>query len=92
MDKGRVTLSRIDDKLENVLDLLRGHIDDDNKRFGKVDGNFEKVQNVILGNGKPGLITRLDRLEQTEAVRKWVIRALVGAVCTGIATLAVRGL
>jgi len=35
-------------------------------------------------NGQPGLITRLDRIEQTEARRVWHIRTLWATVLAGL--------
>lgn len=43
----------------------------------------EKTDHTVHGNGKDGLVTKVDRLEQTESTRKWTIKALVGSVLVG---------
>jgi len=41
----------------------------------------DHIKQLIFGNGRNGLVVRLDRLEQSEKVRKWHIRTLwVGIV------------
>ena len=32
--------------------------------FERIEGKLEKLEHSIIGNGKPGIMTRLDRLEQ----------------------------
>ena len=78
MANGRMTLSRLADKLDALLALLTSHAADDKQQFLEFHA-------LLLGqNETPGLKGRLDRLEQTEASRRWHVRALwtaiVGAV------------
>jgi hypothetical protein len=40
---------------------------------------IEQLDESIRGNGKPGLLVRLDRLEQIEAGRKRLTWAVAGA-------------
>jgi hypothetical protein len=50
---------------------------------------FEKLDRIdvaIRGNGKPGIIVRLDRLEQSAKSQAKLIWLLVGAVAAGLTT------
>lgn len=40
---------------------------------------LEKICTGLYGNGKPGLISRMERQEEIEERRKWLIRALIVA-------------
>ena len=40
------------------------------------------LDHQIRGNGKPGLILRVDRLERAQASRKWLQRTAIGAMFT----------
>lgn len=60
----------------------RDHYDECCRRFDALFRKFELVDEAIRGNGKPGIIVRLDRLEQRA---KWYTHAawmLAGAVVT----------
>ena len=54
----------------------------------KQSEHTESLSNIIYTlngrNGQPGLITRLDRIEQTEARRVWHIRTLWATVLAGL--------
>ncbi len=82
MSNGKVTLTRLSDKLDNILNVLTLHVADDKAQF-------TEFRAVLLGlEDKPGLKGRLDRLEQTESNRRWHIRSLWGAfIAGGIALL-----
>ena len=54
-------------QLKNSESLVMSHIADDRKMFYGNGGNL-------------GLVTRLDRVEQTEKTRQWTLRAVVVAV------------
>ena len=50
--------------------------------FKLVHKSLDKLDIAIRGNGKPGLVTRIDRLEQARASRSkvtWFIAGLAGA-------------
>ena len=54
----------------------------------KFDLLFEKIDRLdeaIRGNGKPGILMRLDRLEQAEIKRAKLVWLLVGALLAGLA-------
>lgn len=60
--------------------------------FARLDSRLDRLQDTAQATDgllrgtveQPGLVTRIDRLEQTEARRRWTIRALVAAVFTAI--------
>lgn len=50
-------------------------------RFDKIDDKLEAIHNkLFVGNGHASLVTRLDRLEQSESGRKKLYGAVVGVV------------
>ena len=54
-------------------------------------GKVESMDTLLRGNGKTGLILRVDRMEQTDKRRTWIIRTVLGAVLT-LAVATVWGL
>ena len=50
--------------------------------FAKID----KLDEAIRGNGKPGILIRLDRLEQSAKTQAKLIWLILGALGTCIAT------
>ena len=46
--------------------------------FAKID----KLDEAIRGNGKPGILIRLDRLEQSAKTQSKLIWLIIGAVIT----------
>jgi len=53
----RVTLARLDEKLEGFMEQVLRHMEQDAKLF-------EKISYALDGNGKPGLKTRQELLEK----------------------------
>lgn len=49
-------------------------------RLGDVDDKLEKLDEAIRGNGKPGLVLRLDRLERSETTRRKIIWMTIGSL------------
>ena len=65
------------------------HCDNEKHCQQQFDILFEKLDRIdvaIRGNGKPGIIVRLDRLEQTAKSQAKLIWLLVGAVAAGLTT------
>ena len=54
------------------------------QRLDRIERALERVEEAIVGNGHPGMRTRIDRLEQTCSAMLWVVRAAFG---TAIAAL-----
>lgn len=47
--------------------------------------NVNELRNAVYGTGdenNPGLLKKVDRLEQTERRRVWIVRAMLGATIT----------
>lgn len=88
---------RFEDKLDGVLKavtkvntevaLLTQREDASTKALTetceRLDRNFSKLNEVIIGNGRVGHATRLDRLEQMAKKLQW----FVGGICVGITGL-----
>lgn len=47
--------------------------------FGEMHHKLDRLDEAIRGNGKPGINTRLDRLEEAEASRRRLTWIVVGA-------------
>lgn len=50
-----------------------------------------KHEHILEGNGKPGLITNVDRLMQLEEARKWHFRAIWSAFIMALIGLLIKG-
>lgn len=58
------------------------HLDE---RLDRLQQTAQATDGLLRGTvSQPGLVTRVDRLEQTEARRRWTLRALMAAVFTAI--------
>jgi hypothetical protein len=67
--------------IDNKYELLRSGLD---QRIIHMVKKMDSINELLTGNGNPerGLIIRVDRLEQNESRRVWVLRATVTA-CVG---------
>lgn len=73
-DQQEVTNAVLGLKLDNLTALLERHLQEDTSRF-------DAITNAMHGVGnKPGLLTRLDRLEQSDKSRKWIVTVLGGSL------------
>ena len=52
--------------------------------FAQVHTKLDKLDESIRGNGKPGILVRLDRLEQRDAKRNKFVWLVVGALVSAI--------
>ncbi len=72
-------LARIETKLDALTDKVATRIEQD-------DARHERHSRILYGaNGKkdsPGLLVRIDRLEQAQGRQNWVMRIVVGAFVT----------
>jgi hypothetical protein len=57
--------------------------------FGSMHTKLDKMDEAIRGNGKPGIQTRLDRLEQDAAVRSKLLWLITASAITGAVSLVV---
>lgn len=54
--------------------------------FSKIFEKLDRIDVAIRGNGKPGIIVRLDRLEHSAKSQAKLIWLLIGAVAAGLTT------
>lgn len=76
-------LVQIERKLDRLCVTLEAHT----KRFDEAQETQaeqdDRVSRLIWGhNGTPGLVVRLDRLEQAQERSRWAARAMGGAIIT----------
>lgn len=57
--------------------------------LSNVKEDLDALKHSVIGNGKPGLITRVDRLEQTEAFKTKLIWILFGSLVSAVGSIAV---
>ncbi len=50
--------------------------------FAEIKGKLDRLDESIRGNGKPGILLRLDRLESAEAVRSRLLWIIAGSTVT----------
>ena len=51
-------------------------------QFGSVHTKLDRLDAAIRGNGKPGIQTRLDRLEMAQAIRSKLLWIITGSTVT----------
>lgn len=54
--------------------------------FAEINGKLDRLDKAIRGNGHPGILLRLDRIETARANRGRLFWVLVGAIASGLAT------
>ena len=79
----KVTLATLDQKLDALHEMVKNHVESDERKF-------EKFGELLYGNGNPdkGLIMQVDRLNVAEGKRAWHLRALWTTVTAGFVTWA----
>lgn len=86
-------LERIEDKLDELSNVVSSFCAESKQDRSVLNRSVAKHEETIYGdgNGKEGLRVRIDRLEQSEAGRKfWVMTAIgagITAAITGLANL-----
>ena len=55
--------------------------------FAAIHRKLDRLDEAIRGNGKPGILVRLDRLEQDAKRQGKLIWLVVGAGVTGLVTI-----
>ena len=58
--------------------------------FADLHRKLDRLDEAIRGNGKPGIQTRLDRLEMAEAIRSKLLWIITAATVTGAVALVWR--
>lgn len=91
---------KVNERLHNVelqierflshLEVERGAMErmraDLNKTFERITELMDKHDKILMGDLVPGVLTRLDRLEQVETNRKWHF----GIIWTGIVGMLIK--
>ena len=72
----KVTLNQIDQKIDDLRELVKSHIERDERTFDKIWNHLDGTEET------PGLKTRLDRLEQKETGRAKHLAMLWAAIPT----------
>ncbi len=57
--------------------------------FAELHKKLDRLDTAIRGNGRLGIITRIDRLERTEAVRNKLLWLIAGSSITAAMSLLV---
>ncbi|OHB56836.1 MAG: hypothetical protein A2Y07_06910 [Planctomycetes bacterium GWF2_50_10] len=57
------------------------------EEFAAIHGKLDKLDEAIRGNGKIGIMTRLDRLERSEAIRSKLMWLITASAITGAVSL-----
>ena len=55
--------------------------------FASIHVKLDKLDEAIRGNGKPGILIRLDRLESAERIRNKLLWLIAGCVVVGAASI-----
>lgn len=64
-------------------------------QLDRIEERIESIHNTLHGDGsesKPGLVVRVDRVEQTHKLAKWLTATTVGAAITSIVAAVKSGL
>ncbi|MBI1371822.1 MAG: hypothetical protein GC159_24120 [Phycisphaera sp.] len=56
------------------------------KELDGINRKLDRLDEAVRGNGKPGILIRLDRLEQIAKRQAKLIWLIVGAVVTAVAS------
>jgi len=59
------------------------------REFGEIHRKLDRLDEAIRGNGRPGIIVRLDRLEQDAKRQSKLIWLIVGSAVTAFASVLV---
>ena len=73
-------LANIESSVSGIKSRLDEHDKLDEFRFGSIRNDIKAIHVAVIGNGKPGLGTRVDRMEQVEVRRTWSLRAVWGSI------------
>lgn len=69
--------------MTDEFQTFRGTVE---RQFESIQRKLDRLDEAIRGNGKPGILIRLDRLEQDAKRQSKLIWLIVGAVVTAMAS------
>ena len=77
--------SQVSEKVEEKYSQLQSKF---NERCDNIETKMDKIDELLTGRNDPskGVIVRLDRLEQNEIKRTWLLRATVASCIAAIIT------
>lgn len=79
MDNTQERLARIETLIESLTKKVCEFAE-------RSDERHDRIARIVWGSdGAPGVIVRLDRLEQAAERSRWAVRLLIGAVVTLVA-------
>lgn len=71
---------------------MASQLDRIDERTQLIESRINKIEGLLVGNGRAGLVVRMDRLEQFVRNRVWIERTLViaavGSIFTFVASAA----
>lgn len=53
------------------------------REFSRINGKLDRIDESLRGNGKPGVNTRMDRLERNTAIQSRLMWIVIAAVVVG---------
>jgi hypothetical protein len=56
-------------------------------QINSIEKGVDDIRTCLLGNGKPGLVVRMDRVEQREGIRSRIFWILFALISTGLVGL-----
>jgi len=78
-------LANIERTMAETNVMVRGLIDKVDDRIEADDNRHDRLARTVYGNnGSPGVLIKLDRLEQAHLRQTWVVKIIVGVIITGI--------
>ena len=84
----------VERKIDRLCHMMETHVQRFDEHAESVGEWKSRLGNTLYGlNGSPGLLVRLDRLEQSQERQRWFVRAVAGAVIVllvGAAWMALR--
>ena len=73
---------KISERLTEVETSMKIFIVENGRQHDDIKELLTKYGDNIFGNGKPGLNTRMDRMETIAEIRKWILIVFGGAITT----------
>lgn len=80
----KISNARIISHLESERGTYKRYTDTFALTVERMNKMLEKHEEIFHGNGKVGILTRIDRVEQIESQRSWHIRAIWTALISVI--------
>lgn len=76
-------LAGVESKMDLYLEKMKHHDEKDEEMFKSVRENIDKLNHIIIGNGKPGIAEDVRELRKKEDKRDVHNRIFYGAIVAG---------